>query len=171
MNTLFSIEFWSAYMLPSATSLAVFYLLYKGLVRNDTHLNTRRFTILGILVFSMLLPFLNFQMPMNVVNAGALRTIPLQNLILELPIFTVFADANSVANLGAEHASPIPIFSILGWIYMLVVLLLVGRGLVGILRLAAFSKNGKRLPTEDATIVSSPNIPTAFSFFKTVFIP
>jgi len=175
MNTPHSIDFWSQYMLPSAVTLTVFYVLYKIIVRNDTHFQIRRFTILGALVFAIILPFLNFQIPVNAVSGGGWSALytPVQNFIYELPVFTVFAEGNVASSGNIEQVAPasMGIFDIMGWIYLIIVLFLVGRGFVGVLRLAAFSRKGKRLPTEDATIISSPNIPTAFSFFKTVFIP
>ncbi|MDR0437606.1 MAG: M56 family metallopeptidase [Bacteroidales bacterium] len=173
MSTFFSIDFWTTYILPSAVSLALFYLLYKGLVRNDTHFKSRRFAILGGLVFAMVLPFLNVQLP----TVGALRATPvlnftlLQNFIYELPIFTIFAEGNTVIGVETHDRASLQIFNIIGWIYLAVVLFLIGRIFIGFLRLSTLSRNGKRLQTNGATIISSPNIPTAFSFFKTVFIP
>ena len=168
MNTLFTTDFWTTYILPSSVSLAVFYLLYKGLVRNDTLLKSRRFLILGFLLFAMVLPFLNFQLPVNTVafeNVGTQNLIPLRNFIYELPVFTVVGDAE------VKYASSLPVFNIIGWIYLIVVLLLIGRGVAGALHLVAFSRKGKRTSTEGATIISSTNIPTAFSFFRWIFIP
>jgi TonB family protein len=161
-------------MLPSSVTLAVFYLLYKGLVRNDTHLNSRRFAILGFLAFAIVLPFLNFQIPVNIIVGdvvGAKHALPLQKYIFELPIFTVFAERNSVAVAEIGRTSFLPIFGIIGWIYAAVVLILAGRWLVGIWCLSAFSRNGKRMHTNGATIISSSKIPTAFSFFHRIFIP
>jgi len=149
-------------MLPFSASLAVFYLLYKAVVRNDAHLNVRRFTILGILVFSIVLPFLSFQMPSSA-GWGVLN-MPLQNLVLELPVFVV-GDA------GAHAMRSYGFFEIIGWIYLVGVLLLVGRGLFGILRLEMLAKTGKLLSTKTGMIISNPNIPTAFSFFSTIFMP
>ncbi|MCL2413470.1 MAG: M56 family metallopeptidase, partial [Bacteroidales bacterium] len=172
MNTLFSINFWSDFMLPSALSLAAFYLFYKAIVRNDTHFKIRRFTILGFLVFAMVLPFLNFQIPTNAIiggNAGVENFRPLQNL----PVFTVFADGN-VGTYAVETqriASLLQMINIIIWIYLTIVLFFMMRGIIGILRLTAFSKNGNRSKTNDETIVTSPDIPTAFSFFNTIFIP
>ena len=133
---IFSIDFWTTYMLPFSASLAVFYLLYKAVVRNDAHLNVRRFTILGILVFSIVLPFLSFQMPSSA-GWGVLN-MPLQNLVLELPVFVV-GDA------GAHAMRSYGFFEIIGWIYLAGVLLLVGRGLFGILRLEMLAKTGLSL--------------------------
>jgi len=157
-------------MLPSTVSLAVFYLLYKAIVRNDTHLKIRRFTILGFLGFAMVLPFLNFYIP---TNAGAFTGWGVWNMpIQELPIFTVFADGNvGVAAAETHGRTSLQVSNIIGWVYLVIVLFFIGRGFIGILRLTAFSKNGKRFETTDETVVTSPNIPTAFSFFNTVFIP
>jgi len=174
MNTFFASDFWTTYMLPSAVSLAVFYLLYKAVVRNDVHLKIRRFTILGILVFAMVLPFLNFEITRHVAvdHIGTNNYLPLRDMIYEMPIFTALSEESIMADGTVVYAvrSYEP-FKIIGWIYLVFVLFLMGRGFVGILRLATFSRNGKRLPTEDVTIVSSSKIATAFSFFKTVFIP
>jgi TonB family protein len=172
MNTIFSIEFWSNYMLPSAVSLAVFYLIYKIFVGKDTHFQVRRFSILGILVFSMVLPFLNFQIPTNVTigNVETWRAASLQT-ISELPLFTVFGDGVVVENIGGGQTPPVQPFKIIGWIYLLIVAILLGRGIVGLLHLAMFSRNGNRLKKDNETIVSCSKIPTAFSFFTTIFIP
>ncbi len=144
MNTLFSSDFWTAYALPSGVALSVFYLLYKGLVRNDNHLHIRRFVILGCLIFALTLPFLHFELPFNF---GA-------NRVETLYIETV-PDDNLMMIIGAIHESPqqlhTPIllwYEIIGWTYLTVVLFLIGRGLVGILHLSAFSRKGKRLSAE-----------------------
>ncbi|MCL2412548.1 MAG: M56 family metallopeptidase [Bacteroidales bacterium] len=162
----FTIGFFTTYILPPAVALAVLYLFYKAIVRNDTHLKTRRFTILGFLVFAMVLPFLNFYFP---TNAGVFTGLGGFNAPMQLPVFTVFAEGNiaETKNMG------VPILKILGWIYLAIVLLLIGRIFVGILRLRIISKNGRSslAMTEKQTIVISPNIPTAFSFFNTIFIP
>jgi TonB family protein len=158
-------------MLPSAVSLAVFYLIYKIFVGKDTHFQVRRFSILGILIFAMVLPFLNFQIAINTETGGFVGFY--QNLFLknELPVFTVFADSNSIAAVETLHATSLPIYKIIGWFYLSVVLILLGRGMVGMLHLAMFSRNGKKLSTNTETIISSSKIPTAFSFFSTIFMP
>ncbi|MCL2413689.1 MAG: M56 family metallopeptidase [Bacteroidales bacterium] len=169
MSTFFTIDFWNTFMLPSALSLAVFYLFYKAIVRNDTHFKIRRFTILGFLVFAMVLPFLNFQMPTNAGVGGGWGVL---NMPIQLPIFTVFADGNvGVDAVETQRIASLQMINILVWIYLAIVLFFVIRGIVGILRLASFSKNGKRLETTSETIITSPDIPTAFSFFNTVYIP
>ncbi|MDR2907358.1 MAG: TonB family protein [Bacteroidales bacterium] len=158
-------DFWSAYMLPSGTALAVFYLLYKGLVRNDSHLNTRRFVILGFLMFAMALPFLNFEIPVSDTIGGEAGMFYLSMVAVQehSPIWL-----NPVTITGAKTIS---MLNIIGWIYLIGVVFLVSRGFIGVLRLVAFSRKGKRLPTKSKNIVLSTHISTAFSFFNRIFIP
>jgi len=176
MNTIFTTEFYTQILLPTAVSLAIFYLFYKAIVRNDTHLNIRRFTILGFLVFAMVLPFLHFYVSGNTAVVAGLGIF---NAPLLLPVFTVFGDGNVVNYTGyveTRHALSLPlILQIIGWIYLAIVLILIGRIFVGIWRLSRISKYGRRdkacLVSTKETIIISQNIPTAFSFFKTIFIP
>ncbi|MCL2027552.1 MAG: TonB family protein [Bacteroidales bacterium] len=172
MNTLFSAEWWSTYMLPSGATLALFYLLYKGLVRNDTHLQSRRFLILGFLGFAMLLPFLNFQISASVATSeiGGIYQRVVSGLML--PVFTIVGEGNLVATAVETGRAPsLQVFGIIGWIYGIITMVLVGRLLFGIIRLAAFSRKCKHVKTGDATIILGANIPTAFSFFRWIFIP
>ena len=149
MNTFFTIDFWVTFMLPTAVSLAIFYLFYKAIVRNDTHLNIRRFTILGFLVFAIALPFLNISIPTNTVVATGLGAfqLPTQNFVHELPVFTVFAEGNVVNYTGIVEthgrASLPMVLQIIGWIYLAIVLILIGRIFVGVWRLSRLSKNGR----------------------------
>ena len=48
------------YLLESSAVLAFFYLLYVLVLRRETFFNLNRFFLLGILVFSLLFPFLSF---------------------------------------------------------------------------------------------------------------
>lgn len=49
------------YLLKSTTSLSLLYLLFKVFMQNDKTLTLNRFLLLGILLFSAVIPLLNFQ--------------------------------------------------------------------------------------------------------------
>jgi len=175
MNTIFNIDFYTQILLPTGVSLAIFYLFYKAFVRNDTHLNIRRFTILGFLVFAMVLPFLHFYVSGN---TAVIAGFGVFNAPLLLPVFTVFGDGGNIGYVETLHATSLQsVFNILGWIYLAIVSMLIGRIFVGVWRLSRISRNGRfdRLIDRDistkTTVIISKNIPTAFSFFKTIFIP
>jgi hypothetical protein len=167
-NMLISSNWWGAYLLPSAVSVAVFYLLYKGWVRNDNHFQSRRFLILGFLAFSIALPFLHIQLPVNVTESevGAFY----RNMISVSEQMPVGLNTEP-AVVVAEHSKTVSLLEIIGWTYGIVVLFLFGRLCAGILRLVLFFRNGKRIPTKDATIIVSSQISTAFSFFRWIFMP
>jgi TonB family protein len=187
MNILFTIDFWIAYMLPSSVAVAAFYLFYKLIVQNDTHLNMRRFAILGCLIFAMVLPFLNFQISVNTGTTGFVGTLLTRSVQNELPMFAVYADAVETHN----YASLQSVWKTIGGIYLTIVAFLLIYGFVGILRLVVFSRGGfenlshlsHRSPDISVTssasvteipekqIIVSPKIPTAFSFFTTIFMP
>ncbi|MDR2907315.1 MAG: TonB family protein [Bacteroidales bacterium] len=153
MTNVISPDFWTAYILPSGVALAVFYLLYKTLVRNDANLNSRRFVMVGFVMFAMVLPFLNFEIPVNVATSEQVAVL-VQPAILLNPV-------------AISEAETISIFPILGWIYLIGVLFFAGRAIVGILRLTAFSRDGD----QKGNLILCKNIPTAFSFFNRIFIP
>jgi len=49
------------YLLKSAISLSLLYLLFKVFMQNDKTLVLNRFLLLGTLFVSAMIPFLNFQ--------------------------------------------------------------------------------------------------------------
>ncbi|MDR1740158.1 MAG: M56 family metallopeptidase, partial [Bacteroidales bacterium] len=169
MNTIFLAEWWSEYLLPSAASLAVFYLLYKLVIRNDTYLRSRRFLILAFLLFAIMLPFLSFQLPMNI-TASTVENPVFYRDIISTPTPVVATEmASPAADNIAENT--ISIWDIVGLIYAAVVLFLLIRFIAGVLHLAIIAKNGKRIQANGATIILSPNFTTAFSFFHLTFMP
>ncbi len=49
------------YLIKSTLSLSLLYLLFKAFMQNDKTLALNRFLLLGVLVFSAVIPLLNFQ--------------------------------------------------------------------------------------------------------------
>ncbi len=152
------------YLLPSALSLTVFYLLYKVIVRNDTHLQSRRFLILAFLIFAIVLPFLSFQLPMQV-WANFYQDFKEQLIV------STFATATEAARTIFEKPLAASIWQILGYIYVAVSAVLLLRFLIGILHLSTLIKKGKHLQAGKTTIILGLHIHTAFSFFNKIFMP
>ena len=124
------------YILKSTCSLTLFYLFYRLLLGKETFFRFNRIALLGILVISALLPFLEFKREIQVEDVG--QSIALSN---ELPSDNGF--------LVESAASVFPWVQVLLLIYIIGVVFFALRYLYTITKLVLLVKKGSRKPIDD----------------------
>ncbi len=163
------------YLLESSTVLAVLYLLYLLAMRKETFFNLNRFFLLGILVFSLLFPFLSFDIAPIRIEA---MEVPVQEIStirkdfytsLDEWAFEVYSNG-SASNETTEIPWNVWVFRAVFWVYLGGLVLILGRTIgsldwivLTIRRNQTIEKNGYKI------VVLTKKI-APFSFLNYVFV-
>ncbi len=98
------------YLIKSSVSLALLYSLFRFVMRNDKAHTLNRFLLLGILLFSAVIPFLNIQFFTKEV---AVQQVEKLREFISTP---VFAPETTVAeNLPVEQTATFPLILTTGY--------------------------------------------------------
>ena len=121
------------YILKSAACLAMFYLFYKWLMSRDTFHRFNRFALLGLLVFSFVLPL---------VEVSVNRPGPVHGAMLTLEELLLLADVQAEGEVVARPATALWVRVAL-WVYLAGIVFFAVRSLWSLGRLAALLRRGR----------------------------
>ena len=154
------------FMFESGISLAVFALVYLLLLRKETFFVLNRIYLLGSVCFSMLLPFIHFQvfseMPSIMLDEVTITATGYQNLLQ-----TVFVYSSTIS--GAIEKT-IQSIGLIRFIYILGTAIFLFVFLYRLLQITALIMNNESNLKNGIRIIKIDRDTTPFSFFNFVFI-
>lgn len=153
-----------AYLIKSSISLAVLYSLFRFTMRNDKNHKLNRFLLLGILVVSAIIPFLNIQFSYEEVGLKQVE------VIREFVSAPVFADASP-----QEIIQPIneaSSFSINSWLvfYVLITVTLLFRIVFGVIKVSQIIKRAEKRRFQKIVLAVVKELIQPFTFLNKVVI-
>lgn len=148
------------YLAKVATIQGVFMLLYWGLFNKQVYFGLNRIYLLGSLVLSVLIPF--FPNPF----------ISPEPIVISLPEMTnpVEIPADVVTGAPLEESPSIPVWQIVGLIWILVVLVFLLRSFLHLWALRSLKTQSEYIEKSWFRLFKTEQ-QSSFSFFKNVFIP
>ena len=152
------------YLIKSSVSLALLYILFRLAMRNDRMHTLNRFLLLGILLFSALIPFLNIQF--------LTKEVPVQQVekIREFISTPVFAPETAVAeNVPVEQAGNFSINPYLV-LYAGIILFLLTRLLVAVIRVLQLIKNAQMQKFSNIVLAVVKEMIQPFTFLDKIVL-
>jgi hypothetical protein len=152
------------YAYESSICSAVLFVFYWVFLKNETYFQFNRFFLLGTVLFSCLIPLINFR-PFEI--SSELSAIGTITGLGEVVSF----EGNATTT---ESINPTKLYN--SWQYVVVVFYLLGatliliRILIGISQVNKLKVNGKRIDFEHYSVVYADKKLSPFSFFRTIFI-
>ena len=171
------------YLLESSAVLIIFYLLYEVMIKKETFFNFNRFYLIGIVGFSLLLPFMSFDFSkgkiavvdhsieeFNDFRMGYYDTMETweseafgHSIPLEAPVVY-----NKPADVPVDWIAIV--MKLLFGVYILGVLICLSKLLWTLGRLKRMVSNYPKARINGVTVVKMPNPSASFSFFGYAFI-
>ena len=154
------------FMLESGISLAIFALVYLLFLRKETFFVLNRIYLLGSVCFSILLPFIHFQvyseMPSIMLDEVTITASGYQNLLQ-----TVFVYSSTISG---EIEKTIQSIGLIRFIYILGTAIFLFVFLYRILQITTLIMNNESELKNGIRIIKIDRDTTPFSFFNFVFI-
>lgn len=154
------------FMLESGISLAIFALVYLLFLRKETFFVLNRIYLLGSVCFSILLPFIHFQvyseMPSIMLDEVTITASGYQNLLQ-----TVFVYSSTISG---EIEKTIQSIGLIRFIYILGTAIFLTVFLYRILQITTLIMNNESELKNGIRIIKIDRDTTPFSFFNFVFI-
>ncbi|MBW6535893.1 MAG: M56 family metallopeptidase [Mariniphaga sp.] len=152
------------YLIKSTISLSLLYLLFKVFMQNDKTLLLNRFLLLGILLFSAVIPLLNFQFFQTEVPA---KQVEFFRELVSVPIFI------SAETPVAEPSVLQPIKSEINYwmlFYGAAIFILIIRLLVSVLRVLQLIKKAEKQKLKNIVLAVVKEMIQPFTFLNHVVI-
>ncbi len=155
-----------AYLLKSSVSLALFYVLFKLVMSNDKTHRLNRFLLIGIMVVSALLPFI--QMPFFPDKTIAKPVEFVREVFVPAIQSTEFSDSTTNSYTTSQNAG----FQINLWLvsYLVVIFLLAARFAISGLRISQLYKHAEKIEFPQFILAVVKDIIQPFSFCNRVFL-
>ena len=154
------------FMLESGISLAIFALVYLLFLRKETFFVLNRIYLLGSVCFSILLPFIHFQviseMPSVMLDEVTITAKGYQNLLQTVFVYST--------NLSGAIEKAIQSIGLIRFIYILGTAIFFLVFLYRLLQIAALIMNNESELNNGLRIIKIDRDTTPFSFFNFVFI-
>ena len=147
---------WYDFLLKSSIVLLVFYAVYWFLLRKGTHFKHNRIYLLMGLLFSLILPFLSFQLP----NTSQTE------IMITLDSIDIGAVSSAVVT---EQDKGISVIEILQIIYFSIATILLLRLLFQFYLLLKLYRQSEKETIEGTKVLITDKQNAVFSFFKFVF--
>jgi len=149
------------YLLKVSTGTVILYLFYLVFFSMDSFHNRNRIALLLILLLPVLIPLfstLNFLTDTELTQSrGTIYNIIISEKQLDATI--------------SEKVNSVNVNSLLGWIYMSVVMAFISRGVISILSTLKIIRKGRLYKSSFPKIIISDSDHPTFSFFPFVVIP
>lgn len=154
------------YILKSSLCLALFYLFYRLLLSNETFHKFNRFALLGLLILSCLVPF---------IEVTTQETTEVQQSLLTLEEWLLLAQYEAEAMVSAETVTVFN-HSAIGWrealllIYWVGILFFFVRALYSITKMLLLIKSGKRVKHDGSSLIIHNKEVAPFSWMRYIVI-
>ncbi|UXX80370.1 M56 family metallopeptidase [Reichenbachiella carrageenanivorans] len=164
------------YLMESSVMLACLYALYVLVLRKETFFMLNRFYLIGIVLFSLIFPFLSFDF-----NPAPVAKIPIQEISkARTSYYDAFADWTYVQTSTAPIAPSPSLFSEINWIevalWMLIAVYLIGvvvclsRTVLTMQWIYGLIRRHSQALFDNIKIVKLKNPMAPFSFLNYVFV-
>jgi len=151
------------YFLVSNISFLIGYILYRIFLRKETDFKSIRYYLLLVVIGSLVLPMVNFELPSNLLNILPLgKQTNLENAGLNFPVWSLTP--------GMPSADASNYIQILIIIYFSAVFLLCSRMLFQISTLGVCIYKSNKVNKENYTLVFNNQFTETFSFFRWIFV-
>ena len=152
------------YLIKSSVSLALLYSLFRLAMRNDRMHTLNRFLVLGILLFSAVIPFLNFQFFTKEVPVQQVEKI---RQFISSPVFT--PETAVAENVPVEQAGTFSVNPYLV-LYAGIILVLLARLLVAVIRVLQLIKNAQKQKFSNIVLAVVKEMIQPFTFINKVVL-
>ncbi len=152
------------YLIKSSVSLALLYSLFRLVMRNDKLHTLNRFLLLGILLFSAVIPFLNFQF---FAEEAPLQKVEKLREFVSTPIF--MPGAEPANNLPVEETSHISVNFYLVF-YIGIILILLTRLLLAITRVLQIIRHAQKERTRNIILAVVREFIHPFAFLNKIVL-
>jgi len=151
------------YFVVSTIIVFIGYILYRIFLYKETDFRNVRYYLLLVIIGSLVLPIVNFELPLSLINIFQLaQEANLQNIDSN---FSIWPLRNEM-----PLADSINYLQIIAVVYYSVVFLLCSRMLFQISSLVSCIRRSKKLKNKDHTLVFNNDFNGTFSFFRWVFV-
>jgi TonB family protein len=151
------------YIIKSGISLTLLYLLYWMVLRNDTHFRLNRAILLASLIFSMVIPFIRF----NILPSEGIQSfLPPFAVSFNEPVVSSEQVLTPAAPDGAMNG-----WKITGLIYLTGMGFVIARLIYQAIYLQAVSHLSDKQKLNGFTLVSMNTDTMPFSYFKRIYLP
>lgn len=153
-----------AYLIKSTVSLALLYCLFRLAMRNDKTHVLNRFLLLGILLVSAVLPFLNIQF---FYGEDPIRQVGVLREFVSPPVFAEPISIETIQSIAAESS-----FSINPWLilYLTFIAILIVRLAVSIFEVIQIIKQAEKKRLQKIVLAVVKDLIQPFSFIKHIVI-
>jgi TonB family protein len=149
------------YLIKINTAVCIFYIMYKLFYRNDTFFSMRRYLMQGMLILSMVYPFVDFSQWMTQSQAFTDIAVSYAHI---LPAAT----HSPVPTISA--APPLPAEACIGYFYLLITGLLLLRLLFRTMRIVWLRVRSRTVVVENVRVFRLNKETMPFSFFSWIFM-
>ena len=153
-----------AYLIKSSISLALLYILFRLLTRNDKSHLINRFLLLGILFVSAIIPFLNIQF---FYEELPIKQVEVFREFVSAPVF--FADVPSAEIKSVQESKSMSINPFMVF-YLLVIIVLLSRLLVSVLRVFQIIQQAEKQRFRKIFLAVVKDFIQPFSFLNKIVI-
>ena len=152
------------YLVKSTISLSLLYLLFKAFMQNDKTLVLNRFLLLGILLFSAVVPLLNFQFFHTEVPIKQVETI---REFVAAPM--TFMPDSSVAETSVSEPAKKEINYWL-WIYIGAVIILIFRLIISVFKVLQLIRKAEKQKLQNIVLAVVKEMIQPFTFLNHVVL-
>ncbi len=171
------------YLIESSICLAIFYLLFHFFLRKDTSFISNRFYLVGTLIFSLIIPLLNFQISTTNQTIQYIQTQPhrvIESVIYQLVVndfkeneIKSTIDPESKTNLADDEpyiSEKISLLNIFVGIYLIGVSISLILFILNLFRLFKLVQGNQVLDEKKYRLVEIESNASPFSFLNYIFI-
>ncbi len=152
------------YLIKSSFCIAVLYGLFRFAMRNDKSHTLNRFLLLGILLVSSIIPFLNVQLFYHEVNIHPVKTI---REFVSAPVFTGSAITDTI--LPTPETADFT-FDPWGIGYVIVILFLCSRLLLGVVQVVKIIREAKSFRFKRIVLAIVKDLIQPFTFLNRIVL-
>ena len=153
-----------AYLIKSSISLAVLYSLFRFVMRNDRSHVLNRFLLLGIMLISAIIPFLNIQFFYKEV---AIKQVEVFREFVSTPVFSEVNPQEIIQPVNEASS-----FSINPWLafYILIIVALLSRIVFGVIKVTQIIKRAEKRRLQKIVLAVVKDLIQPFTFLNKVVI-
>ncbi len=151
-----------AYLIKSSLGLAMLYILFRLVMRNDKSHSINRFVLLGILLVSAVIPFLNIQFFYGEIP---LKQVEVFRDFVSAPVFIADVPSNEIQalqELKSMSFNPFIIF------YLFVITVLLARLLVSVIRVLQIIQQAEKQRFRKIFLAVVKDLIQPFSFLNKI---
>ncbi|NOR74094.1 MAG: hypothetical protein GQ525_02930, partial [Draconibacterium sp.] len=153
-----------AYLIKSSISLALLYILFRLLTRNDKSHSINRFLLMGILFVSAIIPFLNIQF---FYEELPIKQVEVFREFVSAPVFIADVPSTEIKSVQESKSMSVNPFMVF---YLLVIIVLLSRLLVSVFRVLQIIQRADKQRFHKISLAVVKDFIQPFSFLNKIVI-